>query len=105
MLLLLHKQRDRSWNADTVAAELRIQPLSAATRLEALAKAGFLVSTAPTFTFDAACGSGPVIVELERAYQTHRVRIIELIFSRPGDNIRVFADAFLIGGKGPRRDG
>lgn len=37
---------------------------------------------------------------LERLYQTHRVKIISRIFSKPPDAVRDFADAFRLRRKG-----
>lgn len=104
VLLLLYRQPDRAWSADAVAAELRIQPRSAAVRLAALEKAGLLsIEVEAGRRFNGAAEARPRVVELDGAYQTHRVRIIELIFSKPADNMRVFADAFVIG-RGGRDD-
>jgi hypothetical protein len=101
VLLLLQQERSRAWSGDSVAAELRIQPRSAATRLEALKQLGAAKLSDGAFRFDETCPLCPAIEALAKAYQTHRVSIIQLIFSRPQHNgAEAFANAFLIGGKG-----
>ncbi len=104
VLLLLRAQPERAWDAIGVAADLRIQPRSAGLRLGALEKLGLCKSTPPRYSFNATSPLAPLVDELDRAYQTHRVRLIELIFSTPNDNARVFADAFVLG-KGAKPDG
>ncbi len=104
VLLLTHRFPHRVWDADSVAAELRIQSRSAAARLAALEKSGLVrIDGASSYRFAADGELAPRVAELDAAYQTHRVRIIELIFSKPADNIRVFADAFVFG-KGAKDD-
>jgi hypothetical protein len=102
VLLLLQQERARTWSGDSVAAELRIQPRSAATRLAALKQIGAAkITDGGAFRFDETCPLCPAIEALAKAYQTHRVSIIQLIFSRPHHNgAEAFANAFLIGGKG-----
>ena len=124
VLLLLHRRPEEAWDADTVAAELRIQPRSVAGRLAVLNGMGLAkpqasgtdppppsqngaVNGYPTtelFRFEPESALAPLVDELAAVYQTHRVRIIEIIFSQPADNIRVFADAFVIG-RGGKKDG
>lgn len=102
VLLLLQQERSRAWTGDSVAAELRIQPRSATTRLEAIQRLGAAKPVdGPAFRFDEKCALCPAIEALASAYRTHRVSIIQLIFSRPQHNgAEAFANAFLIGGKG-----
>lgn len=100
VLLLLWRHPERAWDPGGVAADLRIQPRSAGLRLAALEKLGLCKSAPPRYSFNAASPLAPLVDELDRAYQTHRVRLIELIFSTPNDNARVFADAFVLGKAG-----
>jgi hypothetical protein len=104
ILLLLFQHPDRSWNAETVARELRISPISAGERLEDLTYDGF-VSRADGS--EAGYRYGPESPELDAAvrglataYPTRRVTVINLIFSKPVDKIRTFADAFRLRKKG-----
>jgi hypothetical protein len=102
VLLLLRRDPAQTWEADGVAAELRIQPRSAAARLDSLTKAGLARHLSPAYVFDASNPELTKLVDaLAEAYQTHRVTVIQTIFAKPADNVRVFADAFLLskGGK------
>lgn len=101
VLLLLQQQRSRAWSGESVAAELRIQPRSATSRLETIQRLGAAKAVdGSAFRFDEKCPLCPVIEALAKAYQTHRVSIIQLIFSRPQHNgVEAFANAFVIGGK------
>jgi hypothetical protein len=89
----------RSWNAGDVAHALATDRLTMESRLAQLAHAGLICekpgNPAPVFHY------GPrtpdlhrAVEELESAYPHFRVSIINLIFSKPIDKIRTFADAF-----------
>lgn len=100
ILLLLHAHPQREWTADAVAQELRTDPKSAAMRLDDLRTRGLLSVASNT---DHVYQYAPASVQmahavdlLKEAYAERRVSVIEFIFSRPVDNIRVFADAFRI---------
>ena len=101
LLLLLQKKRDRDFDAAGVVQELRIDPAWAAGQLEALCSAGILACVeavgvrryhyAPkTPELDAA------VQKLDQAYTDRRVSVISLIFSKPTDKLRSFADAFRV---------
>ena len=100
VLLLLRASPEKEWSAGEVSQKLYIQPDSAARRLADLHAGGLLVVSE-------AAGSlyryGPRTSDLEsvadglaEAYKIRPVSIINLIFSRPRDQIRAFADAFRI---------
>ena len=104
ILLLLLQHPDRIWNAESVARELRISPLSAGERLEDLTYDGFLARADGS---EAGYRYGPQSAALDAAvrglataYPTRRVTVINLIFSKPVDKIRTFADAFQLRKKG-----
>lgn len=98
LLLLLHAQPGRAWTAADVAQELRIDPAWASGQLGELA-ARALVTPSPQqadgFTYAPAT---PVldaaVAQLARDYAERRVTVITLIFSKPVDKLRSFADAF-----------
>lgn len=98
VLLLLRREREHPWNAETVARELRIAAASAEDRLCDLTRRGMLQPTdeqnyryAPRERrLDEAVGA------LASAYSERRVSVINLIFSKPTDRIRTFADAFRV---------
>lgn len=97
VLLLLHDQPDRDWSAAEVSGELRTNERSTATRLADLTARGLVAEGATrelyryaprTHDLNAAVGG------LAREYAVRRVSVITLIFAKPLDRIRSFADAF-----------
>jgi hypothetical protein len=99
ILLLLHEYPEREWNADDVARHLFTESTSAESRLAELAANGLISTKSPGDRMS--YRHGPKTPQLERAiaelakqYPKYRVRIINLIFSKPIDKIRTFADAF-----------
>ena len=97
VLLFVRANALRDWSAGEVAAELRLAEDSAAVRLSTMAAAGLLEESGSRFRF------APKSSQLERAaadlariYPERRFSIIEIIFSKPNDKIRSFADAFRI---------
>jgi hypothetical protein len=100
LLLLLHAQAPRQWTAQELAQELRIDAAWAPGQLAGLAEAGVLAATAdvpPAYRYDPRTPQlDDAVRGLAREYETRRVTIIGLIFSKPIDKIRSFADAFRI---------
>ena len=99
-LLLLYSNPEKSWTASEIARELRIDPSWPRTELQRLCARNVL-SCAP--------GNEPVyryaprdpaidqaVGALAKAYEDRRVTIIGLIFSKPVDKLKTFADAFRI---------
>lgn len=94
VLLLLHGDRERSWTAEAIARELRIDPDHAELLLAPLAESGLLRKNggyryhprSPRLSDDA-----DAFVAL---YSTYRVAIIQHIFSKPRRSLRDFSDAF-----------
>jgi hypothetical protein len=97
VLLLLRRAPEREWTASDVAVELATVPQSAADRLEDLAHRGFLAKAAERYRYDGSDhGRDAAVGELEDAYARRRVTVIGLIFAKPSESIRTFADAFRI---------
>jgi hypothetical protein len=98
LLLLLHAQAPRTWTADELARELRIDRAWASAQLASLAGAGVLSASGddpPAYRYEPRAPQLDVAVRgLAREYAARRVTIIGLIFSKPMDKIRSFADAF-----------
>lgn len=104
VLLFLHRYAEASFSPESVATELRLQPRSVANRCAGLVEAGIVVVDGDKFRFNGASAHLAAIAELASAWASHRVRVINTIFSRPADNVRIFADAFVIA-KGRKTDG
>ena len=100
VLLLVHATAPKEWDGPTVARELRIDAGSAARRLASMAARGLLVASDPAagrYRFEPRSAELKRGVELlAETYEERRVSIITLIFSKPNDTIRSFADAFRI---------
>ncbi|MCY1073534.1 hypothetical protein [Archangium lansingense] len=97
ILLLLHQHPERSWTAESVARELRISALSADDRLKDMARSGILAKVQGSeveYRYAPSQQLGDVVAGLATAYAERRVTVINLIFSKPIDKIRTFADAF-----------
>jgi hypothetical protein len=96
VILLLHERSGEQWTDESVARELRINPVSTAVRLKALAARGLLASKdgvafryAPTTTT-----LDMTVRRVAECYKERRVSVITAIFSRPNEHVRIFADAF-----------
>jgi hypothetical protein len=97
VLLLLRREASRTWNAAAVAAELRISPTSASSRLRALEQSRLAKQDSEGFVYEASDPDRAALVALlAERYQTHRIKVIETVFRNPDKNVRVFADAFLL---------
>jgi len=98
LLLLLQANAGRAWTAAEVAQELRIEPSWATGQLGELAGRGLLAPApdAPDAFRYAAQSSAldAAVVQLTKDYAQRRVTVITLIFSKPVDKLRTFADAF-----------
>jgi hypothetical protein len=97
-LLLLQADPSRGWTPEDLGRELRINPAFAAAELADLASGGLIAALpdAPSRyhyaprTPDLDAGAR----ELAVAYVSRRVTVIQLIFAKPPDPVRNFADAF-----------
>lgn len=103
LLLLLHRTAPDEWTAARLAAELRIEPAWALEQLALLRDRDLLVECEPgsgRYRFDPATPALAKSVEaLAACYGEQRVTVVSVLYSRPIDRIRVFADAFRIRGE------
>ncbi len=107
ILLLLREKAPREFDAATVAAELRIAPAGAEAGLADLAGKRLLEANRQVkgqYRYQPVNpGLNDMVTQLAALYVSWRVSIIELIFAKPPDQIRAFADAFRIK-RGPSHD-
>jgi hypothetical protein len=101
MLLLVAAQPQRAWTAKDLADLLRIDPAWVDSQLRAMAAGGLVTEQAdpppPAFRFEPRSAElSQAVDELARTYADRRVTVIGLIFAKPIDKIRSFADAFRI---------
>jgi hypothetical protein len=99
VLLLLHRSPQAAWTAERVSAELRTSPVSTAQRLALLRSQGLLEQArenSSAYRFHSGSANAAVVAQLAEAYKERRHAIIDLIFSKPLEKVRVFAEAFRI---------
>lgn len=96
--ILLLLRRKQSLDAETINQELRTSLSSVETRLESLHKCHLVTkheqAGKTVYEYAPAERYRQVVEELATLYNTHRVAIINLIFSKPQDPFRDFSDAF-----------
>lgn len=97
-LLLVHSDPGRGWTPEEVASSIYTVPAGATRRLEQLVEMGLATSNDagnPTYRY---APSRPALAEqvdaLAQAYRRARVPVINLIYNKPPDPLRSFADAF-----------
>jgi predicted transcriptional regulator len=100
ILLLLHDQQSRSFNAAEIANELGFETEATQDQLTALEAIGVVIQST---TDEAKYKYNPVsatlrstVEQLAAAYSTQRVPILSLILSEQPDRTRRFAEAFRI---------
>jgi DNA-binding MarR family transcriptional regulator len=99
VLLYFYNHQNKSFNAVEIAGELRNNPESVSVSLKELSGYGFILpdkNENNRFEYDRSNENENCIRELAQAYQTYRNTLITLIFSKPSQNVRSFADAFKI---------
>jgi hypothetical protein len=105
VLLLLFRTAPQEWSAVAVSRELRIDPVSAARRLDGF-HAGELLHVraggeALCYRYAATPERDATVRLLADYYSERRTRLIEFIFAAPVRDVRVFADAFRLRKKEP----
>jgi hypothetical protein len=100
VLMFLREHRAKAWDATAVSRELRSAPESVAKRLKDLQLRKLIVQESlPDLSYRYLPQSeklGQLVDALAEEYRTRRFTIINLIFSKPADALRTFADAFKI---------
>jgi hypothetical protein len=100
VLLLLYRNQGREWNATDVAGALYTTVDSIERKLAALCSSGLLVcrnEADPLYRYKPEKpGIDRTVHGLATAYSERRVSVINLVFAKPLDHIRSFADAFKI---------
>jgi hypothetical protein len=104
VLLLLREQQGRVWTARDVNDVIRSSEESIATRLYSLERSGFIVaapSSPGAYQYNPANSNDAAVEELAAAYRERRLRVTELIYSKPTRELSSFADAFIFRKKEP----
>jgi hypothetical protein len=101
VLLLLFGQRERAFTAADVSGELRIDATWVGGQLSRMCAMGILacISQANVTNFQYQPAKREIddaVTGLADAYSQRRVSVVSLIFNKPTDALRNFADAFRI---------
>lgn len=95
ILLLLHGNVGRSYSPLEVGEALRIDPGWAGAELERLHQHGLFGKESDCYAYAPATEElGSATDALSKAFTTHRVSVITMIFATPSDSVGSFADAF-----------
>ena len=95
ILLILQEEKDREWTAAEINERLRSQEASIKKWLEALVSAGLAMRTETRYRFTAATEElARNAAALVVSYRERRIKVIELIFSKPNENLLNFVRAF-----------
>ena len=93
VLLLLRRERERTWTVATVARELRANERLVSDQLLALGAAG-LVACDDTCAYSAAPGLDDLVGRLEAAWRERPGAVTRAIMAAPNEKLQIFADAF-----------
>jgi len=99
VILFLFKHADTAWTAAAISEKIRTNPDSIAYRLVDLHRLGLLETSSEdqgtSYRFRPESPNlDALIVALAKAYAERRVSLINLIFSKPIENVKGFAEAF-----------
>ncbi len=98
ILLFLFAERPRFLSISEMTRPLAIEAVPLRNQLAHLERRGLVAmcpNSADSFAYTSAYkDQDESMRELAEAYQTHRTSVIGLIYTRPVDNLRAFADAF-----------
>ena len=95
VLLILHEGKDREWTAMEINERLRSQESSIAKWLEAMVSLGLAARSGDRFSFAPSSEEAAKnVAGLADAYRDRRIKVIELIFSKPNENLLNFVRAF-----------
>jgi hypothetical protein len=97
VLLLLRQDPQKQWTADSVSQVLYTPAAAAAMRLVDLVSRHLAVrdDSQQNYAYQpSSMELGKIIDELANVYRDRRVAVISLIYSKPSDHVKAFADAF-----------
>ena len=96
VLLLLSSQPDRDWSPEAVFAAIQSSHASVTHRLQNFLEEGLLIQPGPmTFRYSPKTAAlAEAVRGLAAIYKEKRVKVIELIYRKPVDDVQSFADAF-----------
>lgn len=98
VLLLLSGEPNRDWSSEAVFTAIQSSQASVTQRLLEFCDRGLLIQPAPlSFRYlPKSQALASVVRALAATHKERRVKVIELIYRKPVDNVQSFADAFKI---------
>jgi len=102
VLIFMMSNADKEWSADEVSSQTRLPVESTATKLQDLADADLLLKQTREdralfrYSPNSDALANEVAESLEQAYLERRDTLLQLIYSKPLENIRIFSDSFRI---------
>lgn len=100
LLLLMYRGQARAWSVDELVRELHIDRDWAAQQLDELQDCHLLSRTdaaSPVYRFDPQTARlRNAVAVIAQLYAERRVAVIDFIYSRPLQKLRVFAESFRI---------
>ena len=100
ILLLLRAEPDRDWTAEQINDRIKSSLSSVESRLGDLERSALVQREGNRYRYAPGPELAAAVTELANAYAERRYTVIDLIFSRPTDKLRVFARAFKLRGDG-----
>ncbi|MGH7822689.1 MAG: hypothetical protein ACREQ9_23270 [Candidatus Binatia bacterium] len=98
VLLLLRRENETEWDAERLSRELRIDRASVETCLAELGAGGLVArvgSAAAAYRYQPSSAAlDQAVALLDEAYMNRRVAVISLIYAKPQEKVKSFADAF-----------
>jgi hypothetical protein len=94
VLLLLMRDPAKVWNAQTLAAELRVTETWTASQLQQLVQHNLATKVPQGYRYGADLVTHATVQELDKAYHSHPVAVVTLIYSKPNRTLKSFSDAF-----------
>jgi hypothetical protein len=98
VLLFLRDHADSFWSVDAINQRFQSSPSSIERRLKELKASGFLTTrdeSSLEYHYEPRTTKlNQHLARMAEVYSTRRISIIELIFTKPIDRIKDFADAF-----------
>jgi hypothetical protein len=98
ILLLLHRDRERSWKLETLVRELRGSAALVTESLKALSDAGLtaLIESETCLYKPKSPELDALVSSLAELYRVKPITVLRTIFTSPSAKIRSFSEAFLL---------
>lgn len=108
VLLLLLRDPAKVWTSHTLAKELRVTEPWTNSQLQLLTQHNLAVKVsgvAGGFRYGADPVTHATVQDLARAYQSHPVAVVTLIYTKPNRALQSFSDAFRLRKEPPQEGG